>query len=301
MIDGVRQAAVAAGALAAVPYRMIRPRPIDRHFLAGLSDAGIPRGDVEVELITLDQTVRSVPTPLIAEAVRKPRRVGNALTTYVIRHPEVTVLLDPSVCVDVNDRVIGELPWTLRPAVRPRSQVLPTTTALERAGIPADTITFALPTHLHWDHVCGLLDLPGLPVLVRERERDWMMSGDAAPAGGVRAALRGRQVDSYELEGPPVLTFERSHDLLGDGSVIMVELAGHTPGSAGVLLRTANGPVLVAGDAAWHGLQIEHVRQRAPYPGRLVDDDRDGAFRTLHRLHAVRNQVRIIPTHDPSA
>ena len=127
------------------------------------------------------------------------------------------------------------------------------------------------------------------------------MTGERAPAGGVRRALANRTIESYELDGPPVLTFERSHDLFGDASVTLVELAGHTPGSVGVLLRTAAGPVLVAGDAAWHSLQIEHVRQKAPYPGWFVDDDRQATFRTLHRLFAIRDQVRIVPTHDPSA
>jgi glyoxylase-like metal-dependent hydrolase (beta-lactamase superfamily II) len=89
------------------------------------------------------------------------------------------------------------------------------------------------------------------------------------------------------------------HDLLGDGSVILVEMAGHTPGSVGVLLRTEKGPVLIAGDTAWHSLQIEHIRQKAPYPGQLVDSDRAGTFRMLHRLHAIRDRVRFIPTHDP--
>lgn len=297
----LEEAAAAARALASTPYRLIRPRPADLRFLNSLSDAGIPDGDVEVELIALDQTPRSVPTPVVAEAVRRPRTVVNSLTTYVVRHPEVTILLDPSVCADVNERVIKELPWTLRPVIRPRYEVLATKAALDRAGIPVEAIDFALPTHLHWDHVSGLLDLPGLPVTVREREHEWMMTGSTPPVGGVRAALRDRRADLYELDGPPVLTFERSRDLLGDGSVILVEMAGHTPGSVGVLLRTRTGPVLIAGDAAWHHLQIEHIRQKAPYPGRLVDDDRTATFRMLHRLHVIRDRVRIVPTHDPGA
>jgi len=35
-----------------------------------------------------------------------------------------------------------------------------------------------------------------------------------------------------------VLTFTRSHDLFGDGSVVVVDLAWHTPGSVSVLLHT---------------------------------------------------------------
>jgi glyoxylase-like metal-dependent hydrolase (beta-lactamase superfamily II) len=127
------------------------------------------------------------------------------------------------------------------------------------------------------------------------------MSGPVAPVGGVRPAVHGRSILDYELDGPPVLTFSRSHDLLGDGAVILVDLAGHTPGSVGVLLHTATGPVLLAGDAAWHSTQIEHIRPKPTYPGMLADEDRQLTFQTLHRLHAVRTRLRIVPTHDADA
>lgn len=289
-----------AGALA-MPYRYLRPRPADRAFLAGLDDAGLPAGSTTVRVQRLDQVVREVPAFVVAEGVRRPRTVGNTLTSFVVRHPEATVLVDPAVCKDVERRVLRDLPLILRPVVRPRRGTVPAAEAVERAGIALDGIDFALPTHLHWDHVSGLLDMPGLPVALHAVEHDWMTRGERAPAGGVRSALRDRRVDRYELDGPPALTFERSHDLFGDGSVVLVDLAGHTPGSIGVLLRTAEGPVLLAGDAAWHGVQIDCLRQKAPFPGLVVDADREQTFRTLHRLHAVRERVGIIAAHDAHA
>lgn len=76
-----------------------------------------------------------------------------------------------------------------------------------------------------------------------------------------------------------------------------MQLAGHTPGRVGVLARTTGGWVLIAG-AAWQYEQIDRVRQKAAFPGNYVDDDRDATFRTLHRLHAARHLMRIVPTHD---
>ena len=77
--------------------------------------------------------------------------------------------------------------------------------------------------------MCGLLDLPGLPVYLHRTEHDWVTTGSVAPVGGVRDSLEGRTTIDYELDGPPVLTFTRSRDLFGDGSVVLVDLAGHTP------------------------------------------------------------------------
>ncbi|BCJ33250.1 MBL fold metallo-hydrolase [Actinocatenispora thailandica] len=279
---------------------MVRPRRRDERLLASITDAGLPAPRRTVRVTALPQVVRQVPTMAIVEGTFTPRRVGNALTSFVVEHPEATFLVDPSVCRDAAHRAIAQLPGVLRVAVRAPAGTVATVDALRRVPqLPSPE--FALPTHAHWDHVCGLLDLPGLPVHLHRTERDWAMTGPVAPVGGVRDALRDRTVVDYELDGPPVATFSRSHDLFGDGSVVLVDLTGHTPGSVGVLAHTERGWLLLAGDAAWHQLQIETVRQKASYPGNFADADRDATFRTLHRLHLARHQLTIVPTHDPAA
>lgn len=280
---------------------LVRPTPPDREYLATLADAGVPPSSAVVTVQALPQVTRWVPTLMVAEGVRTPRRLGLALTAYVVRHPRATVLVDPGICADVRGRAVRELQAPLRAVVTPPVDLVPVRTGLELAGIGVDELDFALPTHLHWDHVAGLLDLPDLPVHLHDAERAWAMDGTPAQVGGVRKALRKRQVREYHLDGPPVLTFSRSHDLFGDGSVVLVDLAGHTPGSIGVLLHTAQGRLLIAGDAVWHTVQLDALRPKPAYPGLLVDDDRRSTLTTMHRLHAVRDRVRILPSHDRDA
>lgn len=198
-------------------------------------------------------------------------------------------------------RAVRELQAPLRAVASPPADLIPIRVARELAGIAADEIDFALPTHLHRDHVAGLLDLPELPVRLHGMERAWAMDGATAPVGGVRAALRGRPVDEYRLDGPAVLTFPRSHDLLGDGSIVLVDPSGRTPGSVGVLLDTAKGRILVAGDAVWHTAQLDALRPKPTHPGLLADDDPRSTLTTLHRLYAVRDRVQILPSHDRDA
>ena len=158
-----------------------------------------------------------------------PRRIPIALSAFLIEHPQARVLVDPGVCIDAEQRAVAQVPAALRVAVRPPRDVLPTTRAL--AELPdAPVVDFALPTHLHWDHICGLLDMPDLPVSLHQPELSWVTTGPIAPVGGVRDALQHRPISTYILDGPPVATFERSHDLFGDGAVTLVDLAGHTPG-----------------------------------------------------------------------
>jgi glyoxylase-like metal-dependent hydrolase (beta-lactamase superfamily II) len=253
-----------------------------------------------VTVTALPQVPRSVPTAAIVEGTFAPKRVENSLTSFIVTHPKATFIVDPAVCIHAEQRAIAQLPAVLRIAVRPPGDTIPTITALTRLP-ETPQLDFALPTHAHWDHVSGLLDLPTLPVHLHRPEREWISSGPVAPVGGVRDSLRDRSVIEYDLDGPPVSTFTRSLDLFGDNSVILVDLAGHTPGSVGVLTHTGRGWILIAGDAAWHHLQIEKVRQKSSYPGVLVDEDRDETFRTLQRLHLARHAVTIIPTHDHQA
>ncbi len=278
---------------------LVLPRRRDARFEATVTDAGLPEPRGTVSVRALPQVPRSVPTPAVVEGTFSPRRIDNALTAFVIEHPQARFVVDPGVCLDAEARAIAQLPAVLRVAVRPPAGTVATITSLRaHESRPVD---FALPTHAHWDHVCGLLDLPDLPVHLHRTERHWIESGAVAPVGGVRDALRDRPIVDYELDGPPVLTFTRSHDLFGDGTVVLVDLAGHTPGSVGILAHTRRGWVLLAGDAAWHGLQIEKIRQKAGYPGNFADDDRDATFRTLHRLHLARTAVTIVATHDHAA
>ncbi|OBA76620.1 MBL fold metallo-hydrolase [Mycobacterium sp. 1554424.7] len=279
---------------------MVWPRRPDARLLRSIPDAGLPDPRASVAVTALAQVPRSVPTAAIIEGTFSPRHVENSLTSFVVTHPEATFIVDPAVCAGVEGRAIAQLPAVLRVAVRPPADTIPTVAALARLP-ETPRLDFALPTHAHWDHVSGLLDLPGLPVRLHRREHEWIGAGPVAPVGGVRDSLRDRPLTEYDLDGPPVLTFAASHDLFGDNSVLLVDLAGHTPGSVGVLAHTDGGWILIAGDAAWHQLQIEKVRQKSSYPGALVDVDRDETFRTLHRLHLARRAVTIIPTHDHQA
>jgi glyoxylase-like metal-dependent hydrolase (beta-lactamase superfamily II) len=287
----------AAAALLLDPLRSDRPDP---DFEATLPDAGLPTPSAAVTLTAFAQVARPVPTFAIVRGVREPARVLSSMTTFLVRHPRATFLIDPAICDGIRDRVLPQLPQPMRAVVTPPSDVISVTDSLDDLGVlPAD-IDFALPTHLHWDHVSGLVDLPQVPIRTSRSEWDWAMSGARAPQGVVRRPLENRAVTFYDLDGPPVLSFERSHDLFGDGSVVLVDMSGHTPGSVGVLLHLGGGDwALMAGDAVWHVLQIKKVRPTGSFPGRLTDLDRAGAMRTVRRLAALDGRITVIPTHDP--
>jgi glyoxylase-like metal-dependent hydrolase (beta-lactamase superfamily II) len=288
-------------AIGHLPIGWMRPRRPDPRFLRDLKFAQLPDASRTVAVRALRQVAKPVPTAMIVEGRRRPSHIPIALTSFVIEHPQARFVVDPSFCIDAERRAVAQIPSALRVAIRPPADAVPTVRALAEEPFGAGAVDFALPTHLHWDHICGVLDLPDLPVHVHQPELAWLTTGEAAPVGGVRDALEDRPIRTFVLDGPPVATFERSHDLFGDGAVLLVDLPGHTPGSIGVLVHTDDGWTLLAGDAAWHTYQIEQIRQKTSYPGALADEDRELTFRTLHRIHAAGPHMRIIPTHDAAA
>jgi N-acyl homoserine lactone hydrolase len=290
-------------ALAATPGRLLRPRRPDAALLAGLNPAPLPQATVTVGLTVLMQGKMSAPTTIVAEGVRSLRELPMTMSAYLIEHPKARFLVDPALCSGVHDRVLPELPFPIPLLVAPDKPVLGLSDALAARDIAGSAIDFVIPTHLHWDHVSGLLELPdSVAIRLPSIERDWALRGEHAPVGVARGPLRGRTFDTFELNGPPVLTFPRSLDLFGDGSVLLVDLAGHTPGSIGVLLAVDDGTrVLLAGDAVWNKLQVELIREKAPMPGQLFDADRDAAFATIHRLHALPDGIDIVAAHDYAA
>ncbi|WP_324192532.1 MBL fold metallo-hydrolase [Nocardia transvalensis] len=290
-------------AVAATPRRLLRPRRPDPAFLANLPMAPLPQARNTVRFTALMQGRLSAPTVIVAEGVRSLRELPMAMGAFLVEHPRARFLVDPALCAGVHDRVLPGVPFPLRLLVSPDKPVLGLADALAARDLSGADIDFTLATHLHWDHVSGLLELPdSVEMRVPGIEYEWAMAGAEAPYGVVRAPLRERAIGRVELDGPPVLTFTRSHDLFGDGAVVLVDLPGHTPGSVGVLLAVDDGTrVLLAGDAIWNTLQIELIREKAPMPGQLFDADRDRAFETIQRLHSLPAGIEVIASHDFAA
>ncbi|MFI6042079.1 MBL fold metallo-hydrolase [Nocardia sp. NPDC051321] len=290
-------------ALAATPARLLRPRRPDQAFLASLVVAPAPKATATVRLTALPQATMSAPAFIVAEGVRSLRELPMSMGAFLVEHPKARFLVDPAICADVHARVLPGHPFPVGKLVSPDKPVLGLSNAIAARDLAVADIDFTLATHLHWDHVAGLLELPDSTELrVPAVEYDWAMRGGTAPIGVVREPLRGQSVAPVELDGPPVLTFPRSHDVFGDGAVILVDLAGHTPGSIGVLLAVDDGTrVLLAGDAVWNTLQVKLIREKAPMPGNLFDADRDAAFRTIQRLHALPADIEVIASHDYDA
>lgn len=159
---------------------------------------------------------------------------------------------------------------------------------------------FVLLTHAHWDHSGGLVDLKTPRVIVGPGEIDFLQSTKSVTV--MKDHFAHARVESFVWDGPARETFTASHDIFGDGSVVLVPLPGHTPGSYGVMLDEVHGRrVLFIGDAAWSIRGVELPSHKSAPLSALADNDVTKLSETLWRLHHLDSSIMIVPTHDGEA
>jgi N-acyl homoserine lactone hydrolase len=224
-----------------------------------------------------------------------------AQTALLVRHPKGDLLIDTG----LGEHALAHFARTTW-AMRSVSRVRPTRSAaaqLEAAGYPLARLRAILPTHAHWDHVSGVPDFAGVPVWLNAAEQAFVVHG-GRPAELMRS-FAGVRVEPYTFRSGPYLGFPESHDVWGDGSLVLVKAPGHTPGSILVFLALPSGTrLLLLGDLVW---QEEGVRLPAerPAPSRaLVDDDAEGVRLAIARvagLCARFPELVPLPAHDARA
>jgi len=80
---------------------------------------------------------------------------------------------------------------------------------LERAHYDRAALRGILLTHAHWDHVSGLTDFAGTPVLVTRAERTFIQTGGLSAA--LARSIPHVRYEEYGFEGGSYMGFARSH------------------------------------------------------------------------------------------
>lgn len=191
-------------------------------------------GPAEVTLTRLDcGTMRNAPLAAFSDTMAFPdRRQDLAVSCYLIRHGDDYMIWDMG---------IGPAQATGWGAELPRTVV----EQLAELGIAPERIGRVGISHFHGDHTGQLPDFPGATLIIGAG--DWAAITATPPDPRIEIA----PFTHWMTGGGTVAPANGDLDVFGDGSVIVLDMPGHTPGHHSLLVRLAGmGPVLLTGDLA---------------------------------------------------
>lgn len=180
--------------------------------------------------------------------------------------------------------------------------------ALGRLGARPEDVRAVIVTHFHADHVACLDLFPQAKIFARRGIFDRIQAG-----GGWRnlghgifpellpADLFTRIIDvgTFPRQEAP-LGLGVGYDLLGDGSMLAVDLPGHAEGHFGICFANLPVPLLYAVDVQWL-LDALPVSRTPGFPSSLIADNRHDLAESTRRVQAFRDRGGdVLLCHDPA-
>ncbi|WP_176787217.1 MBL fold metallo-hydrolase [Sphingomonas sp. NFR15] len=222
-----------------------------------------------------------------------------AATGILVRHPKGDLLIDTGFGKNV-DRQLALLPSYQRSE---HHRGVPIAQQLTAARMPLRDIAAIIPTHSHWDHISGGDDLRGIPVMETAAGRAFIAS--KAKGTEVLNSLGDIHYQQYAFDGGAYLGFPKSHDVYGDGAIVIVPAPGHTPDSVVVFVTLPSGKrYAFLGDLVWQTEGLSIPAEKPWLLRRLIGEDYDETRLDLARIRAATArypQIAAVPAHDGRA
>jgi N-acyl homoserine lactone hydrolase len=217
-------------------------------------------------------------TELADDGAYEGRILDLPVPCFLIRHPDGVLMWDTGMSPTRTDLGVWATPGASLVG------------QLRVIGLAPADIRLPSVSHGHWDHSGNAGLFAGATWIVNPDERAVMFDDENRASPGM---------DDYgALEATHTLLITDDHDVFGDGSVVIVQTPGHTPGHTALLVRLAGaGPILLSGDL-WH---LAESRQHRRVP--IYNTDRAQTLASMDRVERLvaATGARVIIQHEPAA
>ncbi|WP_413612199.1 MBL fold metallo-hydrolase [Bdellovibrio sp. HCB-110] len=223
---------------------------------------------------------------------------------FLFQHPKGTVLFDTGLG-RTAEKQTQDMVWWARIATefsQDEATNGPVADQLKKMNIKLDKI---IVSHVHFDHVSGLADLPDVPVEIQPQELAFTKTKDASPAVFPSLFSEKTLWNTYELENKEYEGYPKSRDVFADGSLVLVGLPGHTPGSVGLFVNiSATQRAFLVGDTVWNSEAIEKGVPKFWLARMFADNKPDEVLKRIEELQALHKrkpEILIVPSHDAAS
>ena len=204
-----------------------------------------------------------------------PRTITNSC--YLIRNGDQALLWDSGFPAAIKGKKtdMGALTVTLDKTI---------TEQLATLGVKPGDIDVVGISHMHGDHVGQAKEFPYAKLLIGKGDFE-LTKGDKDPFGPWRAA--GAKVQT--MHGGDI-------DVFGDGSVVALNLPGHTPDHMALLVKLASGNVLLSGDL-YHATEARAKKGVPPF-----NTSRAETLASMDRFERLAKNLsaKVIIQHEPA-
>ena len=199
---------------------------------------------------------------------RSKKFVGSC---YLIRHGDAYLLWDTGLSRTALNK----------PLTKEADSESLTTTVIDQLasiGVKPAQISMIGISHYHFDHIGQAADFPQAKLLIGQ--------GDFDVLGRPGHEARAKQLSPWLHKDAKVEKITGDYDVFGDGSVVMLDLPGHTPGHHGLLVQLPKrGAVLLSGDVA-------HLRENLESAGvPSFNSDRAQSLASMDRFNKLARNL----------
>ena len=230
------------------------------------------------------------------------------LQFFLVEHRDGWVLfdtgIDPAIMTDKSyiKQAFGRflLPRIFRLHVTDEDRV---DHVLNGIGVAPSDVRLAVISHLHFDHVGGIAQIPQAELLVSAREwailsepnpeREWILREHIEIPSAKWTQISFEPTDDPLFEG-----FDGIFDIAGDGSMTLLPTPGHTPGSMSMLIRREGwDPILLVADLTYEAALLD----QDVLPGVGDGPTLLASFAKVRALKARLPRLAIVASHDLAA
>lgn len=255
--------------------RIARLAAVSLSLVAGV--AGAQAAPATVTLARLDCGTNAPPTDVGARFsdtyAFNGLKVQLTFSCYLVRHGDDYMIWD-------TGNPVGAA------ATSPKTSLVD---LLAQARVTPAQVKYVAISHYHGDHTGQVGSFPQSTLLIGKG--DWDAVSGAKPNPMANAAPFAHWVSG----GGKVESVTGDRDVFGDGTVVMLDTPGHTPGHHSLLVRLKDmGPVLITGD-------VSHFHEN--YDGDGVptfNTDRAASLASLDRFKKIAANLKatVIIQHD---